>query len=214
MADLGFLDTAGSSRDQFGEYELSQLEEFLSRYADKFLKMAQRQLNRANKVNTGDLIDTASVNVESSSLGASMFIEMLSYYKYVDQGVRGTGPGNKNNRSPYKYKRKMPPLRVIEKWIVDNSLQGKQETQTRKLSKLQRKRKTVRAMAQKTSAKTLAFLIARKIKQRGLPYTGYFERSFAEAFRDLDKDLANMLQDSVASNFEILVKEIESGNNS
>jgi hypothetical protein len=209
MADA--LSGLGETNSGFEPLDLSAIEKVLFEYAAEFQKMASRQLRRANKISTGKLEDSISFEVTETDGGFELALKVLDYYKFVDQGVRGAGANSKNNTSPYKYRDKMPPIKEILKWIKQKgSLKASAEDQKRGLSKAQKSSRALRATAKKLKPKTLAFLIARKIQQRGLPYTGFWERSFEKTFKGLDVKLAEVTGLNIRTNFDELIKEIKS----
>lgn len=208
MADaLAGTGTAGS---EFETIDFDAIESILLDYGKAFQSMAAGQLRRANKVSTGALSDSIAFTTKRTKNGYELNIEVLDYYKFVDQGVRGTGPGNKNSRSKYKYDNKMPPIKAIMKWLKTEISVVQKEDQKYKLSNRQKKSRSVKAMSKEMKMRTLAFLIARKIKRRGLPYTGFWERSFEKTFQDLDVKLAEATGLSIVTNFDNLIKEIKS----
>jgi hypothetical protein len=209
MADA--LAGLGESSSSFEPLDLSAVEEVLFDYAKQFQKMASAQLRRANKISTGKLEDSISFEVTDTGQGYELALKVLDYYKFVDKGVRGAGPNSKNKTSPYKYRDKMPPIKEILKWISQKgSLKASAEDQKKGLSKAQKSSRALRAAAKKLKPKTLAFLIARKIQQRGLPYTGFWERSFEQTFKGLDVKLAEVTGLNIRTNFDQLIKEIKS----
>jgi hypothetical protein len=209
MADA--LSGLGESKSSFEPLDLSAVEEVLFDYAKEFQKMASRQLRRANKISSGKLEDSISFEITETNNGFELALKVLDYYKFVDQGVRGAGANSKNNTSPYKYRDKMPPIKEILKWIKQKgSLKASAEDQKRGLSKAQKSSRALKAAAKKIKPKTLAFLIARKIQQRGLPYTGFWERSFEKTFKGLDVKLAEVTGLNIRTNFDQLIKEIKS----
>jgi hypothetical protein len=201
----------GESKSSFEPLDLTAVEEVLFDYAKEFQKMASRQLRRANKISSGKLEDSISFEVTETDAGFELALKVLDYYKFVDQGVRGAGANSKNNTSPYKYRDKMPPIKEILKWVKQKgSLKASAEDQKRGLSKAQKSSRALKAAAKKIKPKTLAFLIARKIQQRGLPYTGFWERSFEKTFKGLDVKLAQVTGLNIRTNFDQLIKEIKS----
>jgi hypothetical protein len=209
MADA--LSGVGETKSGFEPLDLSDIEKVLFEYAAEFQKMASRQLRRANKISTGKLEDSITFEVTDTGEGYELALKVLDYYKFVDQGVQGSGANSKNKTSPYKYRDKMPPIKEILKWIKQKgSLKASAEDQKRGLSKAQKSSRALRATAKKLKPKTLAFLIARKIQQRGLPYTGFWERSFEQTFKGLDVKLAQVTGLNIRTNFDKLIKEIKS----
>ena len=208
MADA--LAGTGTSRSEFGEIDFDVIENILLDYGKVFQSMAAGQLRRANKVSTGALSDSIAFTTKRTKNGYELNIEVLDYYKFIDQGVKGTESDKRAPSSPYKYRDKMPPIKAIMKWLKTEISEAKKEDQKYKLSKRQKKSRSVRAMSKEMKRRTLAFLIARKIKRVGLPYTGFWERSFEKTFQDLDVKLADATGLSIVTNFDNLIKEIKS----
>ena len=208
MADA--LAGLGTSRSEFETIDFDSVEQILLDYGKVFQSMAAGQLRRANKVSTGSLSDSIAFTTKRTKNGYELNIEVLDYYKFIDQGVKGTESDRRAPRSPYTYLDKMPPIKAIMKWMKTEISESKKEDQKYKLSKRQKKSKSVRAMSKEMKRRTLAFLIARKIKRVGLPYTGFWERSFEKTFQDLDVKLAEATGLSIVTNFDNLIKEIKS----
>lgn len=208
MADV--LAGTGTARSEFDAIDFDAIESILLDYGKVFQSMAAGQLRRANKVSTGALSDSIAFTTKRTKNGYELNIEVLDYYKFIDQGVRGTESDKRAPRSPYTYRDKQPPAKAILKWIKKEAFTAQAEDQKTKLSKRQKKARSVKAMSKEMKAKTLAFIIARNIKRRGLPYTGFWERSFEKTFQDLDVKLAEATGLSIITNFDNLIKEIKS----
>ena len=207
MADA--LAGTGTARSEFEAIDFDAIENILLDYGKAFQSMAAGQLRRANKISTGALSDSIAFTTKRTKNGYELNIEVLDYYKFIDQGVKGTESDKRAPRSPYTYLDKMPPIKAIMKWMKTEISEAKKEDQKYKLSKRQKKSKSVRAMSKEMKRRTLAFLIARNIKRRGLPYTGFWERSFEQTFQDLDVKLAEATGLSIVTNFDNLIKEIK-----
>jgi len=180
---------AANREDYASLNELPFVEKTMIAYAARFIIQVQKNLQSANKVDTGtlerdiqqgDLIRTGSsylldVGYPKSSDGAK-------YYDFVNKGVKGFV--SKQPNSPYRFRSAYPSMNgpmvtAIQKWVKRNALSSRREDQRFNLSGLQKKRKSV---AQLNTGRTTAYLIARKIKQRGLPKTGFFDNAVDEVF--------------------------------
>jgi hypothetical protein len=169
--------------------QLPFVERTIIRFASIFIKRVQDNLKKANKVDTG----TLSTDIAQGDLikqGSSYSLDIgypvdsagAKYYDFVNKGVKGFKSGQPN--SPYSFKSAYPSMNgpmvtAIQKWVKRNALSQRREDQRFNLSGLQRKRKSV---AQLNTGRTTAYLIARKIKQRGLPKTGFFDNAVDEVF--------------------------------
>ena len=169
--------------------QLPFVERTIIRYAAKFIKQVQDNLKKANKVDTGTLstdIAQGDLIKEGSSysldIGYPQSSDGAKYYDFVNKGVKGFKSGQPN--SPYSFKSAYPSINgpmvnAIQKWVKRNALSQRREDQKYNLSSTQNKRKSI---AQLNTGRTTAYLIARKIKQRGLPKTGFFDNAVDEVF--------------------------------
>jgi hypothetical protein len=169
--------------------QLPFVERTIIRYAAKFIKQVQDNLKKANKIDTGTLstdIAQGDLIKEGSSysldIGYPVGSAGAKYYDFVNKGVKGFKSGQPN--SPYSFKSAYPSMNgpmvtAIQKWVKRNALSQRREDQKYNLSSTQNKRKSI---AQLNTGRTTAYLIARKIKQRGLPKTGFFDNAVDEVF--------------------------------
>lgn len=190
VVDDAAIASEAKSREDFASLgKLPFIEKTILRYAAKFILKVQENIQKANKVDTGTLSD----DIREGSLikdGSTYSIDVgypvssagAKYYDFVNKGVKGFKSGSPN--SPYSFKSAYPSMNgpmvtAIQKWVKRNSMLSKKETPRTTISSLQRKRKSV---AQLNTGRTTAYLIARKIKQRGLPKTGFFDNAIDEVF--------------------------------
>lgn len=197
-----FLDTLGGETVDFSSAaELPVTSRLLVLAAASFVQRVQENLDRMGKVSTGTL-STDIIKGEVSQGGGSVSIEVgypassagAKYYEFVNKGVKGLDSGQPAD-SPYSFKKySAPPVMVsaILGWLRQNNITAREETQRVNLSPLQSKRKDLRELAKGDPQRSLAYAIAKAIKRRGLPYTGYFDEAqsfaFGEKFlRDLSR---------------------------
>jgi len=183
---------ASQAANQEDYQKLGQLpfvERTIIRFASIFIKRVQDNLIKANRVDTGTL-STDITEGELIKQGSSYSLDIgypassagAKYYDFVNKGVKGFKSGQPN--SPYRYRSAYPSMNgpmvnAIQKWVKRNALSSRREDQRFNLSGLQKKRKSV---AQLNTGRTTAYLIAKKIKQRGLPKTGFFDNAVDEVF--------------------------------
>lgn len=184
-----FLRDATSNRnDYFSAKELPVVERLLIASAAQFIQEVQDNLDRMGKVSSG----TLSTDIKSGELinsGGSYSISMgypegsdgAGYYDFVNKGVKGL-ESQKPANSPYEFRKySAPPIMVkaIYGWLVRNNISARNEDQTRNLSALQTKRQSLRELDPRQS---LAYAIAKNIKKKGLPYTGYFDKAITSVY--------------------------------
>ena len=187
--DAAIASEASKKEDYASLKELPFVEKVILSYAAKFIIQGQKNLISANKTDTGrlerdieqgDLIKTGGSYL--IDIGYPKSSEGAKYYDFVNKGVKGFNSGQPN--SPYRFRSAYPSMNgpmvnAIQKWVKRNALSSRREDQRFNLSGLQKKRKSV---AQLNTGRTTAYLIARKIKQRGLPKTGFFDNAVDEVF--------------------------------
>lgn len=187
--DAAIASQASNKEDYQSLNKLPFIERTIIRFASIFIKRVQDNLKKANKVDTG----TLSTDITEGALlkdGSAYSLDIgypkgsagEKYYDFVNKGVKGFKSGQPN--SPYSFKSAYPSINgpmvnAIQKWVKRNALSQRREDQKYNLSGLQKKRKSV---AQLNTGRTTAYLIARKIKQRGLPKTGFFDNAIDEVF--------------------------------
>ena len=97
-----------------------------------------------------------------------------------------------------------PMVTAIQKWVKRNALSSRKEDVKYNLSGLQKKRKSV---AQLNTGRTTAYLIARKIKQRGLPKTGFFDNAIDQVFNQAFYD---KMSKAVGADVRVYIKQATS----
>lgn len=148
---------------------LIHLKEELDKFRKRIMTEARKNLTRQKKKASGSLYKNLDSELEVyKSNNFMLSFELGSYGEFVDKGVSGT---KKKYSTPFSFKSKQPPSRPLEKWIKQRSLKGRAKN------------------GRFISHKSLAFLIARSIKHRGLKPSLYFTRPFQNEFKKLSDDL-------------------------
>ncbi len=212
--DAAIASEAGKKSDYASLGELPFVEKTMISYAAKFIIQVQKNLQKANKVDTGrlerdiqqgDLIKTGGIYL--LDIGYPKSSESANYYDYVNKGVKGFV--SKQPNSPYRFRSAFPSMNgpmvtAIQKWVKRNSLSQRNETQKYNLSGLQRKRKSVSEL---NTGRTTAYLIARKIKQRGLPRTGFFDDAIDQVFNE---QFYNKMAKALGGDVRLYIKQAAS----
>jgi hypothetical protein len=90
---------------------------------------------------------------------------------------------------------------AIRKWISRNGIKAR-ATDVKKYGAVGRENR-------QPQDKSLAYIIARSIKSKGLPYTGFWEKSIDAVFKDFDVKMSQALGIDIRVNLENMVKEIK-----
>ncbi len=215
IIDDAAIASEAKSREDFASLgKLPFVEKMMIAYAARFIFAAQNNLKKANKVDTGtlekdlaqgDLIKQGSAY--SLDVGYPVGSAGAKYYDFVNKGVKGFKSGTPN--SPYRFRSAYPSINgpmvtAIQKWVKRNALSSRREDQRFNLSGLQKKRKSV---AQLNTGRTTAYLIARKIKQRGLPKTGFFDNAIDEVF---NQQFYDKMGQAIGADVRVYIKQATS----
>lgn len=204
-----------ASKDDYAKLgKLPFIEKLMVAYAARFILAAQNNLKKANKVDTGtlekDLAQGDLIKQGSSyslDIGYPQNSDGAKYYDFVNKGVKGFKSGSPN--SPYRFRSAYPSMNgpmvtAIQKWVKRNALSQRREDQKYNLSSLQTKRKSV---AQLNTGRTTAYLIARNIKQRGLPKTGFFDNAVDEVF---NQQFYDKMGKAIGADLVVYIKQANS----
>ena len=208
-ARSGFLESVGTDAASFENAPASTLDAIVGLYAQEVIEAARANLDAEKKQSTGNL--QSSFTIRKVGEGKKFAIEILAadYLKFVDQGVQGSDAAKSiNTTSPFRYKNKMPPVKLIEKWILQNNVKAR-AADVKKYGKLGGERRIGNNM----SNKTLAFLIARSIKQKGLKRTGFWSKAWDATFKDFNQQIAAAVGNDIQITLQTMNK-IVNGNNS
>ena len=143
------------------ELQLKALEEF----RDFVIQNAQQNLSIKNA--SGKLKDSLKATVKVMPNSMTFMFEMEEYGWYQDKGVSGV---KQKYNTPFSYKTKMPPPSKLDKWIVRRGL-------------------APRDKGKFTGRKSLQFLIARSIFEKGIKPSLWFTKPFEQGFKGLPDTL-------------------------
>jgi len=192
-SNVAFYTNVGTERSEVQMLPLNVVEAMIGLYTIKFIEEANQNLAQTNSVSSGKLQD--SLGFKNTFTGQKYTVDYLAedYFRFVDEGVQGTGPGSINNTSPFRYKNKMPPPNAIEKWLKQNRGKGR-VSDVRKYGSEGVEKKSIKT---NISDKTLSFIIARSIKRKGLKATGFWSKAWAETFKDFDQQMSKALGEDI-----------------
>ena len=141
------------------DFELPNLEKELYRAGVLWRKNARISLRKHGRYNTGALYKGIDIVVKQDD--KAMYVELLidsDYWQYIDLGVRGAkkSPFPDQMKSPFSYKKKMPPSGPLDRWVVKKGLEGTRDKKGRFVSR-----------------QSMVFLIRRAIYTRGIKPTRF-----------------------------------------
>lgn len=199
---LNWLGGIGSS-DKGDQVSLNHTAKALVELAGFLINEATRNLQKGGNVASGKTAESMQiVNLQTNATKISLDIEILSSYKFLDQGVRGTesGTGKFAFKSKYPNKKMAAALllwikkrRIVTKYKPYSSAQD--NLKGKNFGSVERKNQRIKAISDAAaSQKSLAYAMATNIKKRGIKPTRFFSKAveatkkeqkkrFADAFR-------------------------------
>ena len=160
---------------------LSNVKDELNRFAKYVISQSRANLTRGKKNSSKELYNSLDSNVKVSKNSFELTFLMEEYGVFQDKGVKGTKSNYVENKdSPFSYKSKggknglkgMPPPKAFDKWIIRKGLKGIRDNK-----------------GQFISRKSLQFMIARSVFEKGVKASLFFTKPFEKGFKGLNKDL-------------------------
>lgn len=180
---------------------LKNVQEELNRFAKYVIEESKNNLRNKKSKSSDKLLNSLDKKLNVSANSFSLSFLMEDYGVFQDQGVKGTKSNYvENKKSPFSYKSKggknglkgMPPPAKMDKWIVKNNLKGIRDKDGKFISR-----------------KSLQFMIARSVFEKGIKASFFFTKPFEKAFKNLDKEIIKAYELDV----EELLKFTTNGNN-
>lgn len=210
LLDDGLLERLGAQREDINKLPL--LERLLIQSAANFIIKVKENIEAQGISDTGALSDDISTGeltkqggIYSISVGYPANSKAAKYYDFVNKGVKGVKSGTPN--SPYSFKTLGVSTSMrnnILSWIKRNNVKGDVA-----ITKGQAKRQSLSKMvSQATKQKSLAYVVARSIKKKGLRKTGFFDNAVETIFGG---DFATAVSKVLGQDIKIFIKQ--NGNN-
>ena len=225
----GFLERIGEKMGLIDPTEFPIAEQMLIFYGKQFNEEVAKNLNKSGSIASGKIGELVVPTVNKFGNDYEMWLgydkdnPASVYYKYVNKGVRGVGGVNAKPKrvasdTPYEYKTPYPNKKMatsILQWYRLGKAKTTSETQTKKLSKTQRKNKKLKQVVNKAdSLKSLAYATAAAIKRDGLRTTSYFDNAVKTVFnKDFFAAMATAFGGDVQLQIRQIGNKIENGNN-
>jgi hypothetical protein len=228
----GFLKTIGDQYNVIDPTEFPVAEQMLMFYGKQFNDEVQKNLTKSGSIASGKIGDLVVPKVNKFGNSYEMWLgydkdnPASVYYKFINKGVRGVGGENARPKkvasdTPYEYKTPYPNKKMatsILQWYRLGKAKTTSETQTKKLSKTQRKNKKLKQIVNKAdSLKSLAYATAAAIKRDGLKTTSYFDNAVKTVF---NKDFFITMAAAFGGDVQLQIRQIgnkiesSNGNNS
>ena len=216
----GFLKTIGDQYNLIDPTEFPVAEQMLIFYGKEFNDQIQKNLDKSGSIASGKIGDLVVPKVTKFGNDYEMYLgydksnPASVYYKFINKGVKGAGGDNARPKkvasdSPYKYKNAYPNKKMatsILQWYRLGKAKTTGESQTKKLSKTQRKNKKLSTAVKKApSLKTLAYATASAIKRDGLKTTSYFDNAVKTVF---NKEFFTTMAEAFGGDVQLQIRQI------
>ena len=195
-----------------GNIDFNKVGELVFDFANGLLKDLQENL-RNRGINATDNLTQSITFQPLQILKTGIVFELMldSYYKYVDQGVKGADSSAKAPLSPFQYSNKRPPVSKLKQWIRDKPLIIKTSVDlikrdskgnpliNKKTGKIMKKRpSTVEKETIESEIEKVAFLMAEGIRRKGLKATNFYSDVVnEERFNKFAKELSEAFKQDI-----------------
>ena len=148
---------------------LNNTEEILNKFAKRVIQQSRTRLTKGKKNASKELYNSLRYDLTTSAAAFILNFFMEEYGIYQDRGVSGK---KRKYNTPFSYKDKMPPPKALDKWMVRRNIKGTRDAQGRFIKR-----------------KSLQYLLARSIYNKGIKPSNFFTKSFEQAFDKLPEDM-------------------------
>ena len=145
------------------------LTDTLRNFARYVISQSRANLTRQKKNVSGDLYSSLDYDLKVMPNSFSLAFLMQEYGVFQDQGVSGT---KVKYNTPFSYRDKQPPQKDILKWVRARRIRFRNE----------------QGQFTQGTFNSIAYVIARSIKEKGIKPSLFFTKPFDKAFRDLPDD--------------------------
>jgi hypothetical protein len=151
--------------------------EYLNSFAKYVIQQSRSNLSKSNKNSSKSLYNSIDKEIQVSANSFRLAFLMEDYGKFIDKGVQGSNPsGIKNGvqkapNSPYKFKSKSIPTKVLDKWVIKKGIAPRNKA------------------GKFLSRQGIKFAIAKSIALQGIKPSLFFTKPFEAAFKNLPDEL-------------------------
>ena len=170
--------------------KFNNIKNYLENFGKKVVKDAKKILKK-EKGSTA-LGKSIRFEVVATDKGFDTEFYMDDYGTYLDEGVSGTkkkqsfiNTEGQTKTSQYSYTNKQPPSGIIEKWIKKKGIKGRVDKEWKSAGN---------KGGQFITHKSLAFLIARSIKIKGIKSISFFQQPLGVEYKKLEKQILKKLK--------------------
>lgn len=148
--------------------QLKETKDILNKFAKYVIQQSRTNLTKGKKNSSKALYNSLAYNIKETSKGVSIEFLMDEYGIYQDKGVSGK---KKKYDTPFSYKDKMPPSSALDKWAVRRGIAPRDKS------------------GKFIPRKSINYLIARSIFNKGIKPSLFFTKPFQKGFENLPPEL-------------------------
>ena len=147
---------------------LKQTKDILNKFAKYVIQQSRTNLTKNKKNSTKALYNSLDFKYKTVNGGIGIQFLMDEYGIFQDKGVSGK---KRKYNTPFSYKDKMHPSSAFDKWAVRKGIAPRDKS------------------GKFIPRKSINFLIAKSIFNKGIKPSLFFTKPFEKAYKDLPKDL-------------------------
>lgn len=198
------IDLNSAEAGEFKQFDGQPFEVALFNVAASFSDAAATNLQNADRVASGDLLESIKPSeIKISGNTMEIDIAVLDYYKFIDKGVKGWKSGNPSD-SPYSFKqpekggsgkKSSAMVTAIRKWLIKEGMKSRQlsrKSPTHAISSRERRRQKITDAATSTAIK-----VAGIIRRQGLKKTNFWTDAEKTALKVAQDEFGTALQISI-----------------
>lgn len=195
---------------QKGKIDFDKVAELVKDFAQGLVDDLTENLGKADAIATGNLAQSIGFKpLQIYKNGIIFELVMDSYYKYVDEGVKGRDSSTKAPFSQYQFKEKRPPYKPIKNWLISKGYKPKEEFISKsqqerldELAKITRRKSVLKKKLKKQTMDEImtsfAIATAYNIQKNGLRATNFYSSVVnQERFDKFAKDLSEAFKKDI-----------------
>jgi hypothetical protein len=153
---------------------LDNVNEAINKFRSYVIQQSRSNLTKGNKNVSKSLYNSLKSELVKDGNYTLVGFSMDKYGMFQDKGVKGAKSASKAPNSPYKYTNKMPPIKPLSDWAKKKNIRLRDAS----------------GKFEKGNYKTIGFLIARSIFEKGIKPSLFFTKPFEAGYKKfIDTDL-------------------------
>jgi len=169
--------------------EFKELQKELNRFGKYVVQQSRSNLTKGKHNASKELYNSIGYFVDKKAQGYKLSFEMEDYGMFQDRGVKGVKSNYRvNKNSPFSYKENSNLIGLEYHTGVFAKFAKRMGMQPRNKK------------GQFGSYKTMGFILANSIKNKGIKASMFFTKPFEQAFKRLPEEIANSLIKDITEN--------------